>query len=551
MKLDNRSKVNLGLTNKVKNRRAITLAVSWTIASVFACLPASSVPLFSAQYAAGASNANANFSFDLLSEVMEARAQQPYEPSRSELPGKLSKMTYDEHRAIRYNPDRAIWKDNAEFELQAFHLGGIYWEIVRLYEVENGKARRMGFVSDDFIYREPLNAEDFEDLDMPGVAGFRLAYPLNTTEYKDELVSFLGASYFRALGEGSLYGLSARGLALNTATKTGEEFPRFSDFYIEKPNPEDTSITVYAVLDSLSVTGAYKFVIQPGKDTVMDVTARLYFRKDVQRLGVAPLTSMYLYSDSNHRFDDYRGRVHDSDGLKIIRENGDELWRSLNNPKKLANSFFAETNPQAFGLYQRNRDFDMYQDAEAYYEHRPSLLVEPKGEWGKGHVTLVEIPTELEINDNIVAFWTPEEPVKAGDHLEFEYRLHWGDVERPDEEETPVARVIGLRGGMGGVSGTVGVTDVRKFVLDFEGGPLAELSPEQTVESVVNISRGELVNSALHKIGNTNRWRLVLDTRPTSNLPMELNAYLKNGDGSRLSEIWLYQWRSGDEKRQF
>lgn len=532
--------------------------------SFAACLPASSAPDNASDIVAPA---DAPFSFDLLSNVMEARAKAPYlAPSRDELPDLLSRMSYDEHRAIRHDPDKAYWKDEAPFEMQAFHLGGIFWETVRVYEVNNEKVAPIGFTSDDFIYRAPLDPTDFEDFTMPGVAGFRLAYPLNTKEYKDELVSFIGASYFRALGEGSLYGLSARGLAINTATNAGEEFPRFSDFYIETPTENATSITVYAALDSKSVTGAYKFVITPGPDTVMDVTARLYFRKDVARLGVAPLTSMYLYSDSNHRFDDYRGRVHDSDGLKIIRENGDHLWRSLNNPQALANSYFAETNPKAFGLMQRNRDFDMYQDAEAHYERRPSLLVEPQGDWGKGHVSLVEIPTDLEINDNIVAFWTPSDAPKAGEMREYSYRLSWGDVERTEHEQdviqlgnsdtispdksakNQVAKVIGLRGGMGGVSGTVGKNTLRKFVVDFEGGHLNSLPEGSDVKSVINISRGDLVHSSLSRIGDSNVWRLVLDARTNSDKPMELNAYLKNGD-ERLSEIWLYQWRSGDEKR--
>lgn len=547
------------------SRPSITLFISWMILSLFAIMPASSAPNATRDMVA---SADAPFSFDLLSEVMEARAKAPYEaPSRDELPEILSSMTYDEHRAIRHDPEKAYWKDQSPFEMQAFHLGGIFWETVRVYEVTGDKVTPVGFSSDDFIYREPLNPEDFKDFVMPGVAGFRLASPLNSADYKDELVSFIGASYFRALGKGSLYGLSARGLSVNTATAAGEEFPRFSDFYIEKPTKDAQDITVYAALDSKSVTGAFKFIITPGEDTTMDVTARLYFRKDVARLGVAPLTSMYLYSDSNHRFDDYRGRVHDSDGLKIIRANGDELWRSLNNPQTLANSYFAENNVKAFGLMQRNRDFNQYQDAEAHYERRPSLLVEPVGDWGKGTVSLVEIPTELEINDNIVAFWTPSDAPKAGEFREYSYRLSWGDVERPDHEQDVTqmavsdtispektdtkktfAKVIGLRGGMGGVSGTVGKNPLRKFVVDFEGGQLENLPEDADVKSVINISRGDLVHTSLSRIGDSNVWRLVLDAKTNSDKPMEMNAYLEN-KGERLSEIWLYQWRSGDEKR--
>jgi periplasmic glucans biosynthesis protein len=255
---------------------------------------------------------------------------------------------------------------------------------------------------------------------------------------------------------------------------------------------------------------------------------------------------MFLYAENNrHAFDDYRPQVHDSDGLMITRANGEQLWRSLNNPKVLATSFFLENAPRAFGLYQRDRDFDRYQDADAHYERRPSLRVEPIGDWGKGAVQLVEIPSNLEVNDNIVAFWVPEAPVTAGQELEYRYLLTWGDLPRDDDA---LARVIALRSGIGGVSGVESDGTTRKFVVDFQGGPLGNLPPDSEVTAKANISQGEIVSSAISRIDGTDIWRLALDIRPAGSDPVEMNAHLAFAT-QRLSETWLYQWRPDDDRR--
>ena len=484
------------------------------------------------------------FSFDQLTAMMKERAGQPFEPSQEELPEVIARLTYDEHRAIRYRPDQAVWKGEAPFELQAFHPGWLFKQPVHLYVVENGRASPLEFNSGVFEYRKPLDAQAFSGVELPGVAGFRLHYPLNRPDVMDELVAFLGASYFRALGRGNLYGLSARGLAVNTATSVGEEFPVFTSFWIEKPGPQDESIRLYAALDSASVAGAYAFTITPGQNTVMEVTARLFIRRDIERLGIAPMTSMFLFAENNRSaFDDYRGQVHDSDGLKIIRANGEEVWRNLNNPSELANSFYIETSPKAFGLFQRDRDFDHYQDAGAGYQRRPSLLVEPLGDWGKGAINLVELPTELEINDNIVAFWIPEGEIKAGQELEYSYRLTWGSIEEPTGE---YARVTALRTGIGGTSGVEEKAEhLRKFVVDFEGDILKNVSSEQKIEAVVSASRAEIVHTTVSPIQANGAWRLVIDLVPESDAPVELSGYLSL-NGLRLSEIWTYQWRRTD-----
>lgn len=485
------------------------------------------------------------FSFDILTEKMRDLSTRKYNDPKGDLPDAIANLTYDEHRAIRYRPDHALWKGKSPFELQAFHMGWLFKQPVKLYQVEGGKAEPLVFTGADFEYRAPLDPTRFKDLTMPGVAGFRLHYPLNKPDVMDELVSFLGASYFRALGRGNLYGLSARGLAVNTATDGGEEFPRFTDFYLEKPGPDAEEIKLYAALDSPSVTGAFAFRITPGQNTLMDVTMRLFTRADIERLGIAPMTSMFLFGENNHSsFDDYRGEVHDSDGLKIVHQSGDEVWRSLNNPKQLASSFFTEENPRAFGLFQRDRDFEHYQDEEAGYQRRPSLLVEPMSDWGKGTVTLVEIPSRLEVNDNIVAFWMPEAEVKAKQSLEYKYRLTWGSI---DESTGTVARVRSVRTGAGGVSGVKNDDGLRKFVVDFAGDALRNISNESDVVAKVSVSNGDIIHSTVSRIDIDDVWRVVIDMKPDGNKSVELNAYLTKGE-DRLSETWLYQWRVGDER---
>lgn len=477
------------------------------------------------------------FSFDGLTEAARARAASPYEdpPREDEF---AEGLTYDDYRRINFDPDRARFAaEGSRFRLAAFHLGWLFAEPVGLYEVVDGRAVPMTFTTDDFLYYDGL---PFIEGVLPGVSGFRLATPLNTPGRFDEVVAFQGASYFRALGRGNAYGLSARGLAIETATGRDEEFPRFSAFYVERPAPGAEALTVYAELDGPSVAGAYRFVVIPGEETDIDVTARLFFRRAVEHLGVAPLTSMFLYDDTDRTaFDDFRPRVHDSDGLRIVRSSGDVLWRALKNPPRLATSYFGDTNPRGFGLHQRDRDYEDFQDAGAHYHERPSLEVEPMGDWGAGSVRLVEIPSDLEINDNVVAYWLPEGGVPEGGEREYAYRLRWGML--PPAEEGELSHVVNTLAGVGGVSGVESDGRTRKFVVDFAGGRLAGLPPDAEVEAQVSASRGNVETEVLSKVPGTDIWRLALDVAPDSDGPVELVAFVE-GYGERLSETWLYQW---------
>lgn len=483
------------------------------------------------------------FSFELLAEEMRVLASQSYQPVDPVDGSFLNDLTYDDYRNIQFRPDRARWQgEGSSFQMAVFHMGWLFNQPISVFEVDGGMARELAFSTDDFFYHNGLDAKVPHHQALPGVAGVRLNTQLNRPDTSDELVAFLGASYFRALGRGNGYGLSARGLAINTGLSQGEEFPRFSRFYMERPAPLSDQVTMYAALESASCTGAFRFVINPGESTVMDVTLRLFFRNAVEQIGIAPLTSMFLYSAKNRKsFDDYRPNVHDSDGLLIEQRGGDVLWRPLNNPSRLAGSYFSETSPISFGLYQRDRDFENYQDAMAHYERRPSAKVEPIGDWGKGAVRLVEIPTDLEVNDNIVAFWVPEGRVAAGEARDYAYRLSWGALE-PDAAGD-IAYVYETRAGHAGVSGTSDkrAQNSRKFVIDFKGGTLAGLPEDAGIEPVVTISGGTITTEVLQKISGTDIWRLVVDVKAGDAGIVEMGAHIR-GYGKKLTETWLYQW---------
>lgn len=496
---------------------------------------------------AAASPVRGKFDFDSFTERMKALAVAPYAPPAPIGSSFYGGLDYDGYRRVQFDTARAKWaRDDIGYEVHGFPMGWLFKEPVSVFEIVDGDSHSIAFGKDDFSYHfGPDLKDEAEAAQFPGVAGFRINYPLNRPEVADELVSFLGASYFRALGRNNIYGLSARGLLINSWLNGPEEFPRFSEFYLEKPQAPEAPLTIYAALDSPSVTGAYRFVIHPPtaerQATIMDVTARLFFRSNIAELGIAPLTSMFLFAETNRTgFDDYRPQVHDSNGLLFETSAGERFWRPLNNAAALGNSYLSDTGPNAFGLYQRDRDFETYQDAGAHYERRPSLRVEPSGDWGAGFVRLIEIPSRLEVDDNIVAFWVPSEPAKAGDSREYKYRLLWGDL-LPDPA-APLAYVSATRMGQGGISGVVNADTLRKFVIDFAGGELATLPDDTEFEISAAVSAGTVQSSTFSRIAANGHWRLVLDVDTAGQSVIELNARI-GANGKPLSETWIYQWR--------
>jgi glucans biosynthesis protein len=326
-----------------------------------------------------------------------------------------------------------------------------------------------------------------------------------------------------------------------------EEFPIFTKFWMEKPAPKSDKLVVYALLDSPSVSGAYRFIIKPGQTLTMEIDSALYPRKSIERLGIAPLTSMFQYAENDKRADkDWRPEIHDSDGLSLWRGNGEWVWRPLTNPANLRFNAYVDESPRGFGLLQRDRNFDHYQDDGVFYDRRPSLWVEPKGSWGKGSVQLVEIPTEDETFDNIVAFWNPEEKPKPGEELLFSYRLHWG-AQMP--YASPLANVAATRTGPGGIVGKKRTYFSWRFVIDFAGDNLVKLGRNAKLKTVITATRGEIELTSVRPLDSLKGYRAMFDLRPDAdNSPIDLRLYIADEKGRALSETWLYQWTPPKER---
>jgi glucans biosynthesis protein len=490
-----------------------------------------------AALAGGAGRAGAAQGFDqrVVENLARNLAARPYlKPANDDLPPRLAHVTYDGYRDIRFSPAHALWKNtDSPFQAQFFHRGWLYPDKVDIFEVADGRARPVAYRSDLFTFGKggPFGAPP-----SLGFAGFRLHSQINSPDYFDEVAVFLGASYFRAVAKGGVYGLSARALAIG-AGDPGEEFPAFRAFWIERPAPKAASIVVHGLLDSPSTAGAYRFVISPGVTTAFDVTASLFPRVPLAKAGLAPLTSMFLFGpEQPRRFDDFRPEVHDSDGLLIANHAGERLWRPLANPVPNQSSAFADRDPVGFGLIQRQRDFGAYQDLEAHYHQRPSAWVETKAGFGEGDVRLSELGAPSETEDNIVACWRPAQALMPGQPHRFSYRLNWG----PEPAPAPgLARAIGWRGGasLQWGKGAHAKPGVRRFVVDFEspGVPANDLAGD------VSASAGSASQVVLEPNPYTGGVRMNFELDPAGAPLSDLRAALRR-KGQLCSEVWTYRW---------
>ncbi len=482
--------------------------------------------------AAEAAIAPADGPFDgsTVRHLAASLAKQAYDQPDARLPTAIDKLTYDQYRGIRFKADRALWLGRKlPFTVGFFPRGALYRMRVDVFEVSDSQAKAVPYSPDLFDYADPA----FRVPDALGYAGLRIRAPINRPDVFDEACVFLGASYFRAVAKGQVFGLSARGLAIGTGSARGEEFASFRAFWLETPREGVNSLVLHALLDSKSATGAYRFTIHPGDVTVFDVESVLYPRVDLVEPGIGPLTSMYFFdAKERRRFDDWRPAVHDSDGLAISNGRGEQLWRPLANPIDLQMSGFADTNPRGFGLSQRKRGFADYQDLEVGYEKRPALWVEPIGDWGQGTVDLVEIPTANETNDNIVAFWRPKDKLNGKGEYPFTYRLHWG-WERPGA--APLARVVATRVGAGEAANT------RVFVLDFVGDTVKGLAADAKPRVELGSNVGKISNVLSLANPETGGWRISFDLTPNGEKLVEMHCLLL-GEQGPLTETWIYRW---------
>jgi periplasmic glucans biosynthesis protein len=488
--------------------------------------------------AAGTPAVAKSFDFEDAAAVAKKLAEQPFQEPKGQVPDWLLKISYDQWRDIRYRPDRALWRDKKlPFQVQFFHPGLFYDRTVRVDVVERGGVKPVAFSPSQFDYgKNDFASRIPQDL---GYAGFRVHAPFKTKDYFDEVIVFLGASYFRAVGRDEVFGLSARGLAIDTAEPRGEEFPYFKRFWLVTPAPGARELVIYALLDSPSLAGAYRFAVTPGEQTTVKVRSRLFLRREVRKLGIAPLTSMFLHGENTGRwFDDFRPEVHDSDGVLLSFPSGEWLWRPVDNPRTLHVSALGMEQPKGFGLLQRDREFAHYQDLETRQDLRPSVWIAPDGDWQRGRVEVIEIPTEDDTNDNVVAFWVPGEPPKPGTPFDVGYTMSWyGD----DATRPPGGRVIATRRD----SGPPRDKDkgLLRFVLDFTGKKLAQIPADQVLRGVVTVAGGddaaELVNQHVVKNPADGSWRVSFQMKPKKREPIELRAFLDQG-GETLSETWSY-----------
>ena len=470
------------------------------------------------------------FNLDDVSAKAKELAGQKFEAPRSNLPNEFREMKFADYQKIRFRNEKAEWADqNTPFKLSFYHQGMHFDTPVKINEVTADSVQEIKYDPTRFDFGDvKFDPKATEQL---GYAGFRVLYPINKADKQDEIMTMLGASYFRVVGKGQAYGLSARGMAIDTALPSGEEFPRFTEFWIERPKPGEKQLVIFALLDSPRATGAYRLILRPGTDTIVDVKSQMFLRDKVTKLGVAPLTSMYLFgANQPSKVLNYRRELHDSSGLSIHAGNGEWIWRPLNNPKHLSVSNFTVENPKGFGLLQRGRDFSHYEDLDDNYDKRPSAWIEPEGDWGKGTVNLVEIPTADETNDNIVAFWSPAELPEIGKPLDVSYRLHWTMDEKALHPSDSAWVKQTLRS-----TGDVKQSNLIRqpdgsvaYLVDFEGPSLKALPSDAAVRSQVSVSdNAELVENSVRYNEHTKGWRLTLRMKiKDAGKPTEMRAAL-------------------------
>lgn len=475
------------------------------------------------------------FGFEHTVEIARRRVAQPYAELPSNVPRPLSELDFQNYYGrIRFRPEKALWADaGLPFQAQMFHPGHYFTRLVKVNVIDEKGVRQLPFDRELFQYLDPV----LRDAVPPafGYAGVRIHSPLNVPGRYDDLIAFLGGTYFRALGKGQHYGLSARGVALDTAESGGEEFPHFTEFWLVKPAANAETVEVFALSESRRVVGAHRFIVRPGDTTLVDCEVALFFRGAVGKVGIAPLTSMFFYGENTPRERQPGGaafypEVHDSDGLAILTSGGEWIYRPLTNPQRLLVSSFATQSPRGFGLMQRDRDFASYRDLRHEYERRPSLWVEPLEDWGKGRVELVQIPTDSDQNDNIVAYWVPERAPAAGDQLRMRYRQHWS-IDPAAFHPTGIASDTRMRTLSNGG---------RRFMVTFTGPALAALDANARPEAVVTVGDGRGVSDLqVRRNPYDGGWWVEFTVPSGGNAPLELRAYVKNGNDF-LTETWSY-----------
>ncbi|CCG87814.1 Glucans biosynthesis protein D [Erwinia piriflorinigrans CFBP 5888] len=477
-------------------------------------------------------------------------AGKPWGGMPAPLPETLARLTPQAYNEIQYDANHSLWNgiDNRQLDVQFFHVGMGFKRRIRMFSVdgESREAREIHFRPQLFNYNDAkVDTKQLEGKTDLGFAGFRAFKKPELA--KRDIVSFLGASYFRAVDDTFQYGLSARGVSIDTFSNGKEEFPDFTAFWFETPKADESTFVVYTLLDGPSCTGAFKFTIHcEEKRVVMEVENHIYARKDIQQLGIAPMTTMFSCGTVERRMcDTIHPQIHDSDRLAMWTGKGEWICRPLNNPQRLTYNAYQDENPRGFGMLQLNHDFDSYQDVIGWYNKRPSLWVEPVGQWGKGAINLMEIPTTGETLDNIVCCWQPAQAIKAGSEHSFSYKLYWSGL---PPVRSGLARVNATRSGMGGFpegwapGENYPAVWSRRFAVDFVGADL-KAAASKGIEPVINVSSGTIKQVEILYVEPIDGYRILFDWYPDSDAihPVDMRLFLRTKDET-LSETWLYQY---------
>jgi len=480
----------------------------------------------------------AAFDFEQLVDRARDLSTQAYKAPQ-QVPRFMRELSYDEYQNIRFDPEQSLWRDSkSRFQVMLFPAGLFYTHPVSINVIEADGVKPVGFRKTLFDFADE-EVERRVPADL-GFAGFRLAFPLSGKAEHNQFLVFAGASYFRGVGRDNAWGISGRGVAVDTGLPRGEDFPAFIEFWLERPSPSADTIRFYGLLDGKHLSGAYMFVARPGVTTTLDVKAVLFPRESIELLGVAPLTSMFFYGENTARpAGEWRPEVHDSDGLLLQdKASGEWLWRPLLNPVNLEMDWFATEDIAGFGLLQRDAEFASYHDLGARYERRPSAWVEPKSAWGPGKVVLVQLPTDAETNDNIVAFWTPDRAVTAGEPIPLEWTVKFGGGE---PGPTGMAQVSSTFVGDGSIVGGGNVEGAYRILVDFKGGPLERRRPAAPVLGrVTGLDDSEVLEHFVEFNEPLKTWRLSILARPAKGKSLHLRAFLADGDVA-LSETWTYR----------
>ncbi len=482
--------------------------------------------------------AQAAFSYQSVVEKAEKLATSTYRKPE-QIPGFFQKLSYHDYQSIRFDPEKRLWKkSNTNFQVMPVPAGLFYRHPVKLNVVNRTGVSPIAFDKSLFNFSDK-SIEKRMPADL-GYAGFKLTYPFSGADSANQFLVFAGASYFRGVGRDNAFGISARGVAVDTGLNSGEEFPEFIEFWLQRPSPDSKHMIVYALLDGPGLTGAYQFDIHPGKTTRVTVKVTLFPRRQIELAGIAPLTSMFFYGENTARpKEHWRPEVHDSDGLLIHDGVSEEwLWRPLINPKTLQIDYLQVQNPRGFGLLQRDSEFVNYQDIGAQYQRRPNAWVEPDGDWGSGNVVLVQLPTANETNDNIVAFWTPQKKLAPGQPYSFAYSLKFGDAAIT---ASPMAYTSNTFVGAGDIIGGGNVEGSYRLVIDFKGDSLNKLTADAKVTAEVTGTDGsKVIEQFVEYNAPLKAWRLSILAKPDGGKPLALRAFLKY-DGQTVSETWTYR----------